>query len=62
MKLVSAIQSIAVLFFSLTTLHSQAQSADGFIYQPLSSGKALPGTTKNSHASYTKASGALPKN
>ncbi len=41
------------LTFVLATaaLLAHAQTPDGFIYQPLASGKALPGTTKNSHAS-----------
>jgi predicted neuraminidase len=43
--------AIAFLILSLASTQAPAQSPDGFIYQPLSSGKALPGTTKNSHAS-----------
>ncbi len=51
MKLLSAIRATALLVLSLFALLSPAQSPDGFIYQPLESGKALPGTTKSSHAS-----------
>ncbi len=51
MKFVSAIRTTTFLILALSVLHSQAQSSDGFIYQPIESGKALPGTTKSSHAS-----------
>ena len=36
---------------ALTSAMGNAQTGDGFIFQPLSSGKALPGTQRDSHAS-----------
>ncbi len=46
-------QFIGLLAFLLASLSvaSVVQSNDGFIFQPLSSGKALPGTQPDSHAS-----------
>jgi len=37
--------------FALASAMTYAQTGDGFIFQPLSSGKALPGTQRDSHAS-----------
>jgi predicted neuraminidase len=42
---------IVVMSLALTSAMGNAQRGDGFIFQPLSSGKALPGTQRDSHAS-----------
>ncbi|HEV2486436.1 MAG TPA: sialidase family protein [Terracidiphilus sp.] len=49
------IRSTMALILVIAAMHSLAQNPapniDGFIFQPLESGKALPGTQRNSHAS-----------
>jgi predicted neuraminidase len=45
------IRWIMALILGIGVIHLPAQSGNGFIFQPLESGKALPGTPRNSHAS-----------
>lgn len=47
----NAIRRKFALLLAVTALSLPAQNQDGFIYQPLESGHALPGTPLNSHAS-----------
>ncbi len=47
----TAFRPLACFVLLLCSLPLFSQTPDGFIYQPFASAKALPGTTKSSHAS-----------
>lgn len=54
-KTAKTIRSGIALILVIAAMHSRAQNSapnvDGFIFQPVGSAKALPGTPRNSHAS-----------
>jgi len=47
----TAESAFALFLCAMTTLIAHAQSNSGFVFEPLSSGEALPGTQPDSHAS-----------